>query len=151
MVPNIGRDYVWRRSKEGHNPECLVPTVKHGRGYVMIWAAVSWYSAGPIITLNGRITTSNYVDILGNRCILRFGCCLLTMLQFSKMTIRPHTARSVRSWFEEHWDAFQHLPWPAQWPDSNIIEPLWLVLASRVRSRSHPPSSLKQQDVLHEE
>jgi hypothetical protein len=33
----------------------------------MIWAAISWYSAGPIITLNGRIPASDYVDILGNQ------------------------------------------------------------------------------------
>jgi len=39
--------------KEAYNLECLVPTVEHGSGSVMIWAAISWYSAGPIITLNG--------------------------------------------------------------------------------------------------
>ena len=33
----------------------------------MIWAAISWCSAGPIITRNGRITDSDYVDILGNQ------------------------------------------------------------------------------------
>jgi len=33
----------------------------------MIWAAISWYCAGPIITLNGRITASDYMDILGNQ------------------------------------------------------------------------------------
>jgi len=32
----------------------------------MILAAISWYSAGPIITLNCGITVSDYVDILGN-------------------------------------------------------------------------------------
>jgi hypothetical protein len=34
---------------------------------VTIWAAISWYSAGPIIALNGEITASDYVDILGNQ------------------------------------------------------------------------------------
>jgi len=33
----------------------------------MIWAAISWYSAGLIITLNGRLTASDYVEILGNQ------------------------------------------------------------------------------------
>ena len=54
-----------------------------------------------------------------------------------------HTARSVQSWFEEDKDALQHLLWLAQSPTLNIIEPLWSVLESRVRSR-FPPLSLKQ-------
>jgi hypothetical protein len=31
----------------------------------MNWAAVSWYTAGSIITLNGLIIVSDYMDILG--------------------------------------------------------------------------------------
>jgi hypothetical protein len=34
---------------------------------VMIWAAICWHSAGPVITLNGRNTASDYVDISGNQ------------------------------------------------------------------------------------
>ena len=68
------------------------------------------------------------------------------------MTVGPHTARSVQCWFEEHEDVLQHPLWLAQLPNLNIIEPLWLVLESRVRSRFPSPSSLKQlEDVLHEE
>jgi hypothetical protein len=62
-----GRVYVWRTPKEASNPECLVPTVKHGGGSVMVWAAILWYSVGPIITLHGRITTRDYVDRLHNQ------------------------------------------------------------------------------------
>ena len=63
-----------------------------------------------------------------------------------------HTASSVQSWFEEHEDAPQHLPWPAESPDLNITAPPWSLLESRVRSRFPLPSSLKQlEDVLHEE
>ena len=32
-----------------------------------IWAAISWYSAGPVITLIGRIPASDHVDILSNQ------------------------------------------------------------------------------------
>jgi hypothetical protein len=28
------------------------PTAKHGGSSVINWAAISWYTAGPIITLN---------------------------------------------------------------------------------------------------
>jgi len=33
----------------------------------MLWAAISWYSAGLKITLNGRIISCDYVDTLGNQ------------------------------------------------------------------------------------
>jgi len=63
-----------------------------------------------------------------------------------------HTATSVQSCFEENEDALQHLLWPAQLPDLNIIKPLWPVLQSRVRIRFPPPSSLKQlEDIFLEE
>jgi len=54
-----------------------------------------------------------------------------------------HTARSVQSYFEQHGDVLQHLLWLAQSTNLNIMEPLWSVLESRVRSR-FPPSSVKQ-------
>jgi hypothetical protein len=36
-----------------------------------------------------------------------------------------HTARIIQSWFEEHEGELQHLPWPTQSPDLNIIKPFW--------------------------
>jgi hypothetical protein len=35
-----------------------------------------------------------------------------------------HTAGTIQSWFEEHKSKLQRLPWPAQSPDLNIIEPV---------------------------
>ena len=67
LFPMSGWVDVGRRSKEAYNPECLVLIVKAGGGSVMIWTATSWYSAAPIIALNGQITASDYVDVLGNQ------------------------------------------------------------------------------------
>jgi hypothetical protein len=57
-----------------------------------------------------------------------------TIFQDDNSPIR--TAISVQSQFEEREDIFQHLPWPAQLPDLNIIEPLWSVLECRVKANS---------------
>jgi len=71
-----------------------------------------------MITVNGEITASDYVDILGNQVHP-----VVQMLFpnsdafFQDDSSAIHTARSVMSWFEEREDALQHLPWPAQSPD----------------------------------
>jgi hypothetical protein len=62
-----------------------------------------------------------------------------------------NTTGTVRSWFEEHEGELQHLPWPAQSSDLNIIDPLWSFLDTRVRNRFPPQTSLKElEDVLKE-
>jgi hypothetical protein len=120
---------------------------------VVILATISWYSAGPIITLNGRIIATDYVDILGNQVRPTVQMLFPKNTPVFQHECSPtHTARSVQFWFEQHGAALHHLPWTAQSPDLHIIELLWSVLESRVRSRLPPPSSVKQlEDVLHKE
>ena len=117
---------IWRTPKETYNPNCLVPTVKHGGGSVMVWAAISWYSAGPI-TLHDRIT-GDYVDILGNQV----HPVIQTIFPSGNAVFQDDnapilTSRAVQSWFEEHESELNYLPWSAQSPSLNIIEPLWSV------------------------
>ena len=45
----------------------MVPTVKNVGESVIIWTEIYCYSAGPIITLKGRITASDCVDYLRNQ------------------------------------------------------------------------------------
>jgi hypothetical protein len=113
LFTTSGWVYVWKMPKEAYNPE-----VKNGSGSVMIWAAISRYSAGPIIALNGKITASDCVDILGD---------LLTpvvqMFRNNDAVFQDDTSyihnQKCSVWFEEHEDAL-HLPWPAQSPYLNI-------------------------------
>jgi hypothetical protein len=67
LFPTSGQVCVWRTPKEAYNPECLVPNVKHGGGFVIIWAKISWYYAGTDSTLIGLITSSDYMYILGKQ------------------------------------------------------------------------------------
>ena len=99
--------------------------VKQGGGSVKIWAATSWYSAGTIITLNGQIAASDYVDILGNQVRPVVQVFLPNNDTVFQNDIPPmYTARSVHSWFEEHEVALELILWPAQSPHLNIIETL---------------------------
>jgi len=114
LFPTSGRVYVWRTPKEAHNPECLVPTVKNGGRSMKIWATISWYSAGPLMTMNGQITASDSVDIWGNRMHPMVHMLIPNndaIIQDDNSPI--HTAGSVQSRFEKHEGALQHLSWPA--------------------------------------
>jgi len=76
-------------------------------------------------TLNGRITASDYMDMAGNQVYPLIQMLFPNFGAVFQDDILPiHTARSDQSWLEEHEDVFQHLPWPAQFPDLNIIETL---------------------------
>jgi hypothetical protein len=94
------------------------------------------YSVGPIITLHGRITAREYVDRLGNQVIPMIHTLLSSeqRCSFPRRQCPIHTAGTVQLWFEEHEGELQHLPWPAQSPDLNVIEPLWSVLETGVRN-----------------
>jgi hypothetical protein len=111
------------------------------------------YSVGPIITPYSRITVREYMDRLGNQVQP-----MIQMLFPNKDAVFQddntliHTARTVQSWLEEHEGERQHLPWPAQSSDLNIIEQFWSALNIRVGNRFPPPTSLKQlEDVFQEE
>ena len=79
-----------------------------------------------IITLNGQITASDYVDIVGNQVNPTVQILFPNNdAIFQDYNLTAHTARSIQSWFQEHEDAFQHLFRPTQSPDLNITEPPW--------------------------
>jgi hypothetical protein len=111
------------------------------------------YSVGPIITLDSRISAREYMERLGNQVHPMIKTLFLNNnAVFQDDNAHIDTAGAVQSWFQEGEDELQYLPWPAQSPDLNIIQSLWSVLETRVRSRFQPPTSLKQlEDVLQEE
>ncbi|GBL71988.1 hypothetical protein AVEN_115027-1 [Araneus ventricosus] len=73
-----------------------------------------------IITIENRVTGSDYGDTLANQ-LHPIVQTLLTSgnTVFQDDNCPNHTARSVKSWFKENEDEVTHLPWP---PDHNIIE-----------------------------
>ncbi|GFW54956.1 transposable element Tcb1 transposase [Trichonephila clavipes] len=152
LFQTTGRVYVWRTPKEAFAPECIVPTVKHGGGSLMVWGAISWRGLGPLVTLHGKVKAAHYVNILGDQ-VHPFvqtsfpGECPL----YQDESVPIHTAKIVQ-WFAEHEGEVGHLYWPPHSPDLNIIEHLWGYLKSKLRARFPPPSTISAlETALHEE
>jgi hypothetical protein len=114
---------------------------------------VGRYSVGPVFTLHGRNTAREYVDRSDNQV----DSMIQTLFPKNDAVFQDdnapiHTAETVQAWFEEHEGELQHLLWPTQSSDFNMIEPLWSVLETRLRNLMPPPTSLKQlEDALQEE
>jgi hypothetical protein len=74
------------------------------------------------------------------------------MMWFSKMTMPPFTQLELFSLGLKSMKVnFSVFPGLSQSPDFNILEPLWLVLETRMRNRFPPSTSLKQlEDALQE-
>jgi len=66
----------------------------------MICAALSWYSAGSIITLHGRIIASDYVGILGQHVHPMVQAFPKNDVIFQDDDSPTHTARTFHSLFE---------------------------------------------------
>ncbi len=75
--------------------------------------------------MSGRITASDYVDIL---CSLVHPVVQVLFPNndavFQDDDSPIHTARSVQSWFVENEDALLHHLWLAQTSNLKIVEPL---------------------------
>ncbi|GFT75417.1 transposable element Tcb1 transposase [Trichonephila clavipes] len=110
LFQTTGRVYVWRTPKEAFTPECIMPTVKHGGGSLMVWGAISWRGLGSLVTLHGKVKAAHYVNILEDQ-VHPFvqtsfpGECPL----YQDDNAPIHTAKIVHEWFAEYEGEVGHL------------------------------------------
>ncbi len=68
---------MWRQPGEEYKDKCVLPTVKHGGGSVMVWGCMSAASTGELQFIEGTMNAKMYCDILKQSMIpslRRLGC-----------------------------------------------------------------------------
>ncbi len=55
---------VWRQPGEDYKDKCVLPTVKHGGGSVMVWGCMSAAGTGELQFIEGIMNANIYCDIL---------------------------------------------------------------------------------------
>ncbi len=58
---------VWRQPGEEYKDKCVLPTVKHGGGSVMVWGCMSAAGTGELQFIEGTMKANMYCDILKQR------------------------------------------------------------------------------------
>ena len=67
-----GFKHVWRQPGKEYKDKCVMPTVKHGGGNVMVWGCMSAAGIGELHFIEGNMNFNMYCEILQQSMISSF-------------------------------------------------------------------------------
>ena len=134
-----GRTYVRRRVSEEFAEGCVVGTVKHGGGSVMIWGCICGSETGMMLRVETTMDMFKYIRVLEDGMIPSAWAMRGLDYIFMHDNAPCHRAIVVNEWLEEH--EVEVSSWPAQSPDLNPIENLWDYME---RQLEKTPSTTKE-------
>ena len=125
-------------------PKCLVPTIKHGGGSVMVWGCFSSAGVGELVKIEGIMKKEQYKTILENNPI-RSGLRTIGLgFAFMQVNDPKHTSKLCKNYIKEQEDngVLKNISWLTQSPDLNPIELLWEELEERSdKNAQHPKNT----------
>ncbi|KAG2470954.1 TCB1 transposase, partial [Polypterus senegalus] len=126
-----GGKHVWWQAGEKYKDKCVLPTVKHGGGSVMVWGCLSAAGTGELQFIEGTMNANMYCDIL-KRSTIPFLWKLGHRAVFQHDNDPNHTSRTATALLKKL--RVKVLDWPSMSPDLNPIHP-WGILKRKVEER----------------
>lgn len=147
MIGHDERVRIWRKRDEGWRPDLVEKRNSQAKYEVMIWGCICWEGVGTMTPIEGNINAAKYQDILEENLWPVLARHFPQNGYFFQDDNAPvHRARSTQEYVARN--RINCLSWPAQSPDLNIIENVWLFIKRKLQSRS---GAIKSKENLIEE
>ena len=105
----------------------------------MVWGCMGWNGVGVLTEVVGKMDAVQYCEILEGGVAESFEMLGLKEGErlFQQDNDPKHTSGKANKWFEDN--DIEVMFWPAQSPDLNPIEDLWVFVKKQLKKYPTPP------------